>query len=549
MDRTPGQGVDPTREVVLIDSETIGWAASGRNGGFCEASLVHGESNGETHLPKENARLTELGAENLAGIAETIRKYNIDCDFWETGVLNVATEKHQVEWLKEEAESSPGVPFMDADEVKTHINSPLFQGGIWHKDSATLVHPAKLAWGLRRVCLELGVKIFEHTKGEALESTDSAITVRTGAGTITAQKVALATNVFPSLLKRHRLHTIPVYDYALMTEPLTEEQREAIGWHNNSGLADMNNRFHYSRPTIDENGGWRILFGGYDAVYHYGRTVKPEYDHNESTYRKLAAALHRHLPAARRHQVLPCLGRRDRHLQPFLRLLRHLARRPRRLLRRLHRPGRRRHPLRRPRHARPPLGAEDRAHRAGNGQEEAAALPAGTGGLDGREADDQRPGQGRPQRGQARPVPEGHGRRGHGVRLVSTQSLPHLRGGEALRINRVSLVHEQVPADQAAVPGTTTGIAELGTIGGTEFGIWEMGTGSMYDVEAEEIFVVTAGSGTVVIDALDGHPAHTAALVPGTIMRLSEGMKTTWTVTEPLRKIYFTPTDHNGSNS
>ncbi|MFJ6417963.1 NAD(P)/FAD-dependent oxidoreductase [Paeniglutamicibacter sp. NPDC091659] len=280
---------DPQREVVLIESETIGWAASGRNGGFCEASLVHGESNGETHLPKENARLTELGIENLAGIAETIRKYGIDCDFWETGVLNVATEKHQVAWLKEESEANAGVPFLDADEVKTHINSPLFEGGIWDKESAVLVHPAKLAWGLRRVCLELGVKIFEHTKGEALSATDDAVTVRTGAGTVNAKKVALATNVFPSLLKRHRLHTIPVYDYALMTEPLTEAQREAIGWHNNTGLTDMNNRFHYSRPTVDENGGWRILFGGYDAVYHYGRTVKPEYDNNPETFRKLAA--------------------------------------------------------------------------------------------------------------------------------------------------------------------------------------------------------------------------------------------------------------------
>lgn len=280
---------DPAREVVLIEAETVGWAASGRNGGFCEASLVHGESNGAKHLPKENARLTELGNENLAGITETIRRYGIDCDLWETGVLSIATEKHQVQWLKDEADANPGLPLLDADEVKTHINSPIFEGGNWDKECAVLVHPAKLAWGLRRVCLELGVKIFEHTKGEELMSSDAAVTVATGAGTITAQRVALATNVFPSLLKRHRLHTIPVYDYALMTEPLTEAQRAAIGWQNNTGMADMNNRFHYARPTIDADGGWRILFGGYDAVYHYGRGIKPRYDNHPETFRKLAA--------------------------------------------------------------------------------------------------------------------------------------------------------------------------------------------------------------------------------------------------------------------
>ncbi|GAA3324730.1 NAD(P)/FAD-dependent oxidoreductase [Paeniglutamicibacter sulfureus] len=280
---------NPDREVVLIEGQTVGWAASGRNGGFCEASLVHGESNGEKHLPGENQRLAELGAENLAGIIGTVKKYDIDCDLVESGVLTVATEKHQVQWLKEEAAQDPELVAMDASHVRTHIDSPLFEGGNWDRHGTVLVHPAKLAWGLRRVCLNLGVRIFEHTKGEELISTSTEIRVRTGAGHITARSVALATNAFPSLLKRHRLHTIPVFDYALMTEPLTAAQRQFIGWKENMGLADMNNRFHYSRPTIDEDGGWRLLYGGYDAIYHYGREVKPQYDRHDATFRKLAA--------------------------------------------------------------------------------------------------------------------------------------------------------------------------------------------------------------------------------------------------------------------
>ncbi|GAA4378865.1 FAD-dependent oxidoreductase [Paeniglutamicibacter cryotolerans] len=281
---------DPNRKVVLLEGHTVGWAASGRNGGFCEASLVHGESNGEAHLPKENKRLGELGMENLAEIAEAIERYGIDCDFTTNGVLNVATEPHQVDWVREEADNHPDMPFLDRDEVREHINSPVFHAGFWDKDGGALVNPAKLAWGLRKVCLELGVKIYEHSLATSLEATATdSVTVGTAAGTVRAAHVALATNVFPSLLKRHHLFTVPVYDYALMTEPLTEEQREAIGWKNETGLADMNNRFHYSRPTTDENGGWRILFGGYDAEYYFGGKVKPQYDNHESTYRKLAA--------------------------------------------------------------------------------------------------------------------------------------------------------------------------------------------------------------------------------------------------------------------
>ncbi|WP_411731971.1 cupin domain-containing protein [Paeniglutamicibacter sp.] len=126
---------------------------------------------------------------------------------------------------------------------------------------------------------------------------------------------------------------------------------------------------------------------------------------------------------------------------------------------------------------------------------------------------------------------------------MSAKEFPQLLGGQALRVNRVPLNPEPVSTEHVSGEPATTATVPLGTLAGTEFGIWEMGVGSVYDVEAEEIFVVTAGHGTVVIEPFDGHPARTADLVPGTVMRLSAGMKTTWTVTEPLRKIYFTVAD------
>ncbi|WP_431710189.1 NAD(P)/FAD-dependent oxidoreductase [Glutamicibacter uratoxydans] len=280
---------DPQRQVVLIEAQTIGWAASGRNGGFCEASLVHGDSNGRQHLPKENALLRELGLENLRELTETIERYEIDCELTYSGVLKLATEEHQLQWLKEEQELYPELVLLSRTEVRETVQSPLYQGGLWDRNGTVMVNPAKLAWGLRRVCLEKGVKIFEHTQATGLEEHKNRITVRTGAGSITAQKVALATNVFPSLLKRHHLYTIPVYDYALMSEPLSDTQLESIGWKDQQGLADLNNRFHYYRMTRDANGAVRILFGGFDAEYYFGGQVKPEYDQRAETFRKLVA--------------------------------------------------------------------------------------------------------------------------------------------------------------------------------------------------------------------------------------------------------------------
>lgn len=280
---------DPNRDVVLIESQRIGWAASGRNGGFCEASLVHGDSNGRQHLPNENSLLRELGLENLRELAQSIERYNIDCELTYSGVLKLATEEHQVQWLKDEAKRYPELKFLDKAEVQDSVHSPVYQAGLWDQEGTVMVNPAKLAWGLRRVCLELGVQIFENTHATGIEETPERMVVTTSAGIITAQHVALATNVFPSLLKRHRLHTIPVYDYAIMSEPLSEEQYESLGWKNQQGLADLNNRFHYYRMTRDANGAVRILFGGYDAEYYFGGEVKPEYDQKPETFRKLVA--------------------------------------------------------------------------------------------------------------------------------------------------------------------------------------------------------------------------------------------------------------------
>lgn len=279
---------DPQRDVVVIEGQRLGWAASGRNGGFCEASLVHGEANGENHLPQENALLGELGAQNLDEFEATVHRYNMDVDFIRQGSLNVATEEHQIAWAAEEAESD-GVDYLDQQQVKTVINSPDFLAGALDTHSTALVHPAKLVWELARVCQDLGVKFYEHTQGVELDDLGDEIKVLTPNGQLLAKKVALATNVFPSLLKRHRSRIVPVYDYALMTEPLSVAQREAIGWDRLVGLADMNNRFHYSRPTIDEDGNFRILYGGYDAVYHFGGTVRSSYDSNQETFNKLAA--------------------------------------------------------------------------------------------------------------------------------------------------------------------------------------------------------------------------------------------------------------------
>jgi glycine/D-amino acid oxidase-like deaminating enzyme len=278
---------DPATRVVLLEARRVGWAASGRNGGFCAASLTHGYSNGLARFPDELAQLHRLGRENLDGIAATLARYGLDAEFERSGELTVAVRPWQVEALREEVALRPAqddVRLLDEAAVRAEVHSPTYLAAVRDPAGSALVHPAKLAWELKRACLSAGAEIFEHTPVIGLERDSAGVVLRTDHGRVSAAKVALATNVFPSLLRRVRPFIVPVYDYVLVTEPLSPDQLAGIGWRSRQGIADAGNQFHYYRLTADN----RILWGGYDAVYYFGKRVRDEYDHRVSTYRRLA---------------------------------------------------------------------------------------------------------------------------------------------------------------------------------------------------------------------------------------------------------------------
>ncbi|OBG86592.1 FAD-dependent oxidoreductase [Mycobacterium sp. E136] len=275
---------DPNQRIVLVEANRVGWAASGRNGGFVDASLTHGTENGKARWPNEFDVLEAMGLENLDGMQAELGELGLDTDWERTGMLTVATEPHQVEWLREAAADGAG-EFLDTTEVRGEVASPTYLAGLFSAESCAVVHPAKLAFELARACRDAGVRIFEHTNATRLDSGGVGLRVETGQAVVTARRAVLATNVYPSLLKRNRLHTVPVYDYVLATEPLTDDQLDRIGWRGRQGIGDCANQFHYYRLTTDN----RIVWGGYDAVYHFGRRVRPRYEDRPGTYCRLAA--------------------------------------------------------------------------------------------------------------------------------------------------------------------------------------------------------------------------------------------------------------------
>jgi glycine/D-amino acid oxidase-like deaminating enzyme len=257
----------PDWRIVIVEGGRIANAATGRNGGFVSASLTHGFANGLARWPSEMPQLLSMGKQNLTSIAEFITQHHLDCDFIVAGEIDVAVEEYQVAGLQAAAlrmaEFGLSNDFLNEDHLRKRVNSPTYRAGLFDPDVA-LVDPARLAWGLASHVGDAGVTIFEDSPVTALHNQGASVQAVTPQGIVNAARVILATNAFPPLLKRISSFTIPVYDYVLVTEPLSADQRTSIGWQGREGLSDSGNQFHYYRTTSDG----RILWGGFDASYY-----------------------------------------------------------------------------------------------------------------------------------------------------------------------------------------------------------------------------------------------------------------------------------------
>jgi glycine/D-amino acid oxidase-like deaminating enzyme len=279
---------DPSRAVVVLEGGRCGDGASGRNGGFLDGSLTHGVANGRSRFLKEMETLTRLGAANFQGLVSDVARLGIDAELEQPGYLSVAHEPWELPGLEEGAALARAhgaeADVLSGDEVRAHVRSPTYLGGVWTRGGTALVHPGRLADGLRRAVVAAGVQVYEHSPAHGVTSDGAELRVDCEAGAVRCERVLLATSAYPPLVAAMGRYIAPVYDYVLMTEPLSEAQMESVGWAGRQGIDDGANQFHYYRLSRDG----RILFGGYDAVYRYGGPVDDRLDVHDATFAKLS---------------------------------------------------------------------------------------------------------------------------------------------------------------------------------------------------------------------------------------------------------------------
>jgi len=285
---------DASLAIVILEGKTLGYGASGRNGGFVSASLTHGLAHGRALWPTDLEALHREGKTNLTELVRQIREADIDCDLHESGKTTIAIAEWQVDALvgaqKIAREFGDNLELLSRDEMQADVHSPSYLGGLRDRTGTVMVDPARLVWGMAKVLRSRGVQIIENSPVIRLEKMGAGIraVVSPKAGKapvgVNAKQAIIATAAYPSPLRRLRTYIMPLYDHVLMTEPLSGAQRDSIGWAERQGLTDAGNQFHYFRLSADN----RILWGGWDANYHRGGKVDEAYEREGGSYELLA---------------------------------------------------------------------------------------------------------------------------------------------------------------------------------------------------------------------------------------------------------------------
>jgi glycine/D-amino acid oxidase-like deaminating enzyme len=294
--------LQPDVRVAVIESNYVGYGASGRNGGWCSGFLPMTLAEIEKQHNRQAA--IEMYSQSFATIDEiekTLKSENIDCDFHRGGTIHGATNAVQHSRVLEEVKKLHSYGFSEDDsrmltsvESRAKINIPGLLAASYTPHCAT-IHPKKLVLGLAKVVERMGVKIYENSRVNEI----NPHLIKLENTTVRADVVVRATEGFTSQIKRHRRTLAPLYSYMVATEPLTKSQRDEISWQNRETYHDARNMIIYVQITRDG----RIAFGGRGAPYHFGSRVKASYDNHDEIHQRIISSMHKVFPVTKNLEV------------------------------------------------------------------------------------------------------------------------------------------------------------------------------------------------------------------------------------------------------
>jgi glycine/D-amino acid oxidase-like deaminating enzyme len=287
----------PDLRVVVLEAETAGFGASGRNGGWCSALFPASPAKMAALPGSSRPAALALHREMRATVDEVLavaEREGIDAQARKGGTVSLARTPAQLRSARDEVASARSwgrgpddVRLLDEGEARARLDATGTLGATYTPDCAAL-HPARLVRGLAAAVERHGGRIHERTRVRAVEP-GRAVTEH---GTVRAGVVVRATEGYTRSLAGLPRAVVPVYSLVVATEPLPDATWERIGLRERETFSDHRNLIIYGQRTADG----RLVFGGRGAPYHFGSAVRPGFDRAPRVFDKLRDTLVEMLP-------------------------------------------------------------------------------------------------------------------------------------------------------------------------------------------------------------------------------------------------------------
>ena len=273
---------DPALSIAVIEKEIVGFGASGRNGGWCSALFPRSTASLDRSYGRDAAlamRRAMIATVEEVGMAAASAE--IEIDYVKGGTLSYARSAVQLAAARAEvaAAAEYGV---DPLELRGPQPAAGAIGASFDPNCAS-IHPANLVRGLARALEERGVVIYEQT--EVLDF--AARTVTTARGAVRCDTVVVALEGYGATMRSTKRRVLPLYSLMIATEPLEDSLWDEIGIEHGQTFADYRHLLIYGQRTADN----RFAFGGRGARYHWGSSIKPEYDRSPRVFEHLRKTL------------------------------------------------------------------------------------------------------------------------------------------------------------------------------------------------------------------------------------------------------------------
>ncbi|MET4704330.1 FAD-binding oxidoreductase [Frigoribacterium sp. UYMn621] len=289
---------DPSLRIAVLEKHIAGFGASGRNGGWCSALFPASTAS----LARRHGRAAALAMrramiDTVDEVGRVTSAEGIDCDFVEGGTVSLARGPAQLVAARNEVADAAawGVDELELRDVAHSPRGATGALGSTFDPACARLHPAKLVRGLARTVEGLGVTIYEETEVLSWRSGQ----VITKQGTVDAAAIVIALEGYAASLPQTHRRVLPLYSLMIATEPLSDELWEEIGIEHGQTFADFRHLLVYGQRTADN----RFAFGGRGARYHWGSSIRAEYDRVPGVFDHLERTLGDIFPAARQAAI------------------------------------------------------------------------------------------------------------------------------------------------------------------------------------------------------------------------------------------------------